>query len=477
MNKRPKNVLFIMDDQHHPLMLSALRGCPKGVDGLPLIETPNLNRLLHQGAYFKHAYTPSAVCGPSRTSFFTGMYCHSHGKYSNTVSAPIEQELADQSLVAVFQQHGYRTGFAGKCHLPNQISHYFEFQAELKTYEKEYLPAHGLSDRELHTPTADMQCESWTSSIPKEHSTEVWTAERAMEFLDGQSPDSPFFFWLTFQRPHSPHSPDPETEKLVDPDRVPLPWEDYDLFEQTRIQPRPGREAYWNCGGWQDPSAYRQAVARHYSLIGLIDEQIGRVLDRLEELGLKEDTLIVFSPDHGEFGGDFGQLGKNLPVYEQLYRVPLIWCDPTTPQDHGKVLEGLWSTIDIFPSLMERMGWEMPARGQGESFLSAIDGWRPMGREYVFFETTMCKVIRTREHKLAIHLDHPHEGQLFDMLPVPDELHNLWDDPAHAAVRERLTRQLLWHLAAHTQLRDVDPKWEPLVPTWHNRKRGWILPR
>jgi len=107
----------------------------------------------------------------------------------------------------------------------------------------------------------------------------------------------------------------------------------------------------------------------------------------------EENTLIIFCPDHGEFGGDYGQLGKNVPVYEQLYKVPMIWCDPTRPQDHGKVIEGIWETIDLYPSIMERLDLEIPAQAQGTSFLQAIDGWRPVGKEYAFFETPMCKML------------------------------------------------------------------------------------
>ncbi len=469
------NVLFIMDDQHHPEAMSCLKNCPKGLNGKPLIDTPNFNRLMSRGVYFKHAYTPTAICVPSRTSIFTGTYCMTHGQFGNDCRNVLEPEISENSMPAIFRNHGHTTAYWGKGHIPDCITQHFDEIKDIQKYKKEYLSSLELSDKHHCTPVADMQFEAWSSSIPKEHSSEVWTAEHALKFLDTHPQNTPFFAWLTFERPHSPHAPDAETESLVDPDNVPLPWDDYELFEQTKIQPRPGREDYWNLGGWQNPKIYQKAVARYYSLIGLIDEQIGRVLDKLDEKGLAENTLIIFCPDHGDFGGDYGQLGKNVPVYEQLYKVPMIWCDPTRPQDYGKVVEGLWETIDIYPSLMDRMGWELPAQAQGTSFLRAIDGWRPVGKEHVFFETPMCKMIRTREYKLAFHLDHPQRGQLFRMLPVPDELNDLWDDPLHREARERLTLDLLAHIVKSYQIPTADPKWEPLIPNWYNRSKGLIL--
>ncbi len=469
------NVLFLMDDQHHPEAISCLRNCPKGIDGKPLVETPNLNRLVSSGVRFRHAYTPTAICGPSRTCFFTGTYVFTHGHYGNNNDVPLEASLP--SLTDEFSRHDYVTAAFGKRHLPESLSAAFDHEM---TFEKAegalaFRAAANPADSDLNTPRNGMQFLSWTSNVPKDKSSEAWTTNRAIEFLqDRQAGEKPFFAWVSFERPHAPHTPDSETEKLVDPARVPLPWDDYDLFEQTKLQPRMGCEDYWKLGGWDDPTVFQRAVARYYSLIGLIDEQIGRILDTLEKCGLAQDTLVVFCPDHGDFGGDFGQLGKNVPVYEQLYKVPLLWCDPTRPQDHGKVIEGLWQTIDLFPSLMERLGWQVPPRVQGQSFLSAIDGWRPIGRDCILMETPMCRVLRTREHKLAFHVDHPDDGQLFDMLPVPDELHNHWDDPDYRDVRDRLVRRLLAQFIGQEQFRSAMTDWEPLMPTRYNRAQGWM---
>jgi len=463
------NVLFLMDDQHHPHMLSDLGDCPKGIDGKPLVETPNLNRLMREGVYFRHAFTPTAICGPSRTCIYTGQYPFVHGQYTNPETVRINE--TSPSLLSEFRRRGYRTAMFGKNHLPNAIGKDFEIRHDLRDFYGQVLPELGIDTEKKVSAEVSHRFESWISKIPPQHSTEAWTAEGTLNFLDQQG-TQPFFAWVSFERPHEPHSPDPETAKLVDPDRIPLPWDDYELFERTVIQPRPGREHFWKLGGWGNPRLYQEAVARYYSLIGLIDQQIGRILAKLEERKLRENTLILFCPDHGDFGGDFGQLGKNVPVYEQLYKVPLLWADPTQPQDHGKVVEGLWETIDIYPSLMERLGWETPPTVQGVSFLQALAGWRPTGKDRVFCETTMCKMLRTREFKLAFHLDRPDHGQLFRMLPRPDELHNCWDDPACREVRDGLVRQLLHHLATNLQPRAVSPDWEPLYPTRHNQ---WLV--
>ena len=149
------NVLFIMDDQHHPEAISCLMNCPKGLDGKPLIATPNFNRLMARGVYFKHAYTPTAICTPSRTSIFTGMYCMSHGQYGNDCTNQLAPGIAEHSIPSVFRGHGYRTAYWGKGHIPDCMARHFDEQEDIQKYKKEYLAKERLSDQHLCTPLAD----------------------------------------------------------------------------------------------------------------------------------------------------------------------------------------------------------------------------------------------------------------------------------------------------------------------------------
>lgn len=451
------NLLFLMDDQHYAEVLSCSRHVPLGVDGRPLIRTPNLDRLASQGVRFAACYTPTAICGPSRTSIFTGTNPHTHGHFGNDTTVAIDPAL--ESLVSILTSAGYASGLFGKDHLPGCISSFFHERMEKREY-LEYLAAQGLSeDPEECDPFVLDRFHSFTSRIPKAHSREVWTADRAMDFISRHR-DERWFAWVSFERPHSPHSPDMETEQLVDPSRVVVDATTCELFEKVKIQGRPLCENFWNALNY-DENTFKLAVARYYALIVLIDEQIGRVLAHLDTLGLAGNTLVVFCPDHGDFGGRYGQLGKNLPAYEELVKVPLIWKDPADPQRGGQVVQGLWSTIDILPSILERLGLPLPNRCEGRNFLEALRGVDGTERPYVIAETLFTRSIRTKDHKLVVNPRRPFDGHLFRMLPEPDELTNLWHDPAFREVRERLLTLLLMEYITSTVPLDFDPSWEP----------------
>lgn len=455
------NVLFLLDDQHINTALSCLRDVPLGTDGMPLVRTPNLDRLCAQGVRFASCYTPTAICGPSRTSIFTGTLPRTHRHFGNRVSARPDPSLV--SMVETFKDHGYSTGLFGKDHLPESISQHFQERQRGSEYFS-HLQSHGVSESHLERdPTVHQRFLSFPSAIPKEHSREVWTADRAIEFLDAQK-DNPWFAWVSFERPHCPHSPDAETESRIPPERVPLPFDECEDFEKAKIQSRPLCENFWNLCNY-DPETYQKAVARYYSLIELIDEQIGRILDHLDETGQTERTLIFFTPDHGDFGGRYGQLGKNLPAYEELIKVPLIWKDPASPEQAGHVVQGLWSTVDIFPSLMERLGWDCPPAVEGRSFLDALRGKDGTEREYVVAETVATRCLRTRDYKIVVNPRRPFDGHLFKMTPRPDEMTNLWHDPSFRNVREKLLTLLLHDMITAIQPLDFDPNWEPLFET------------
>lgn len=446
-----------MDDQHYAEALSCSRQVPLGVDGQPLIRTPHLDRLASQGVRFAACYTPTAICGPSRTSLFTGTNPHTHRHFGNDTAVTVDPDLP--SLVSILKSAGYVTGLFGKDHLPGCISVAFDERQEKPEYF-DHLAQLGINrDPEEEDPIVRERFFSFSSRIPKAHCREVWTAERAMDFMTRHRGD-PWFAWVSFERPHSPHSPDLETEQLVDPARVVVDSATCELFEKVKIQGRPLCENFWNVLNY-DEETFRRAVARYYALIVLIDEQIGRILAHLDALDLTGRTLILFAPDHGDFGGRYGQIGKNLPAYEELVKVPLIWKDPAAPQRRGQVVQGLWSTIDILPSVLERLGLRVPTRCEGRSFLGALRGVDGTDRPYVIAETVFTRSIRTKDYKLVVNPRRPFNGHLFRMLPEPDELTNLWHCPAHRDVRERLLILLLMEYISSTVPLDFDPNWEP----------------
>lgn len=436
MDKNRPNILFLMTDEQHADCL--------GFMGHPMVKTPNLDRLAERGAWFNQMFACSAICAPSRTSFMTGMYLRGHGLIGNR--GPAYHPYP--SLAGELRRAGYTTALTGKCHLAKHIEAHFDHIRGLDIYQGE-LRDQGFTYPE-HNHLTNKEFQSSCSKIPEHLQNEVWTADAAIDFL-GQCEQSeqPFFLWCSFQRPHCPHTPPDTFDSLYDPEEVPVDWQDYHAFEASLLQNRPMIEDFWKLGSVRhNVNIFRKAVCRYFSLITLIDREIGRILEALERTGQIDNTLIVFTSDHGDFAGHYGQLGKNLPGYDDLLRIPFIYVDPKRPADGGRCIERLFQNVDLFPSLMERIGLATPANVQGQSFLYALDGAPGPDRDYIFAETPMEKTIRCKNWKLTFFVRHPEKGQLFKMGPVPDETNNLWDDPAYRTVRERMLLRLMeWMVA------------------------------
>jgi arylsulfatase A-like enzyme len=452
------NIIFFMTDQHNADCL--------GFMGHPLVKTPTLDSLAAKGAYFNKMFSCSAICSPSRTSFFTGTYLRTHEQFFN--NSDLRRKFP--SMVGELKEQGYTTFECGKNHLPPKIAKDFdEMWTERRAY-KRYLKSKGLSERPM-TEEIDKNFMSFVSSLPEEDQIEVWTANRAIDFLKApKAKSAPFFMWCSFERPHAPLSPPASFDNLYNPDDIEVDWDEYSRFELSRMQNRPMREDFWKIGSVRhDISIFKKAVCRYLALITLIDREIGRILEVLSQEGLEEETVIIFTADHGDFAGHYGQVGKNLPGYDDLIRIPFIYYDPKREGDAGRVVEGMCQNIDLFPTLMERLGLEIPPTVQGVSFLKALAGRPGSGREYVFSETSMEKTIRSRDWKLTFFVRHPHKGQLFRMGPAPDETRNLWDDPAYTEVKKELMEGLVSWMVRCEQSIVMDSKWEEYIPTrWYN---------
>lgn len=453
------NVLFLFDDQHNADCM--------GFAGHPLVKTPNLDRLASAGSHFNNMYCCGAICVPSRTSFFTGTYLRTHGQYNN--SGDLRRPLPN--LVEILKNNGYTTFQSGKNHLPAAIADHFDEMHTSCTYWRG-LEAKGLKqDNGSFTPEEIKNFHSKQSPLPEAEQNETWTADRAIDFIQSRKDaDSPFFMWVSFERPHSPHTPPSGFDDLYRPEDIPINWDEYEAFENSKMQVRPMIEEFWNVGSVShDPVVFQQAVCHYLALITLIDKNIGRILDTLKQTGLDQDTLVVFTSDHGDFAGRYGQLGKNLPAYDELLRIPFIWYDPRREHDGGRRINQLCSNVDFMPSLLERLGIANPPTVQGESFLPHLDGYPMPRREAIFAETAMVKTIRTRDWKLNYFAHHPQQGQLFKMGVKPDEITNYWDDPAYAHIQKDLMQQLMEWMVRCEQPQSSERSWEYHFETpWYN---------
>jgi len=445
--KKP-NILMIMVDQWNAECFSGY--------GHPDVKTPNIDRLIKGGVAFRNCFAANPICQPSRVSFFTGQYIHTHQVETNhkessphSVCHPLAKELKEKA--------GYRTGAFGKLHLGvfekdagfDVISHCCDNPFGEPEYH-EYLRDKGLLDvykqKELKPPKEiSNNFHAGESPLKACDTNEVWTADRTLEFIRS-SDDAPFFAWCTFERPHAPHFPPADAPVKYDPKSLTIPSYDPKYFESKPNHSRSGAENLWKA--WVlGEDALREGLARYYGLMSLIDQQVGRILDHLEKSGKIDNTIIIFTADHGDFAGNLGMLGKNTSNYDAIIRTPYIWYwkgrfDRNMPFD-------LCETIDMYPTLCDLIGMETPPSVQGESHRDAMNNVPYYcGKPYIFCERQLTKTVRTRTHKLSFTTDgRRHVGELYDIVADPDELHNLYDNPEIRHIQSKLMEELVaWYI-------------------------------
>lgn len=439
------NILFIMVDEMKWNVMSCA--------GHPIVKTPNLDRLASEGTRFATAYTVAPICTPSRYSFFTSRYAHVHGATDNSTPTREAQVL----LPAILKHAGYQTAISGKLHfIPSGPDYGFDsfwsFAGEgphkLPTWPEAVEQKHGRgSSRKLAIqpfPDDPLGRDLGKLTYPKEDAQTFWITDRAVEFLNQRDHERPFFLFVSYLDPHSPsHLCDPYWS-MFDADKMPLP----PTFKQD-----PSKEAKTQANRHEvnDPAIVKALTAAYFAKVTMVDDNIGRLLDRLRKLGLEENTLIVFTADHGNMLGDLNRWFKGA-MYEGSTRIPLLLkAPPATPVaaqfNRGAVVTNIVQNIDVMPTLCEIAGVPLPAEGiQGRSLTPLVSGKAEGWPERAFAErgssmirTAQYKFIRN-ERKNERHGDG--QSELYDLTQDPLEVHNLASDPAHAAVAADLAAQL-----------------------------------
>lgn len=461
-----------------------------GCAGNPDVKTPNLDKLAADGLLFSKSYVANPVCSPNRACMFTGQYPKSHGLRENgNTLVP-----GSMTLPGVLGNSGYQTFSSGKLHLaPFGMGADKDIPDYEKAESNEYwnregsspmsLPYHGLQDvffvgghghynfghhkRELQKRHPGVW-EGYTRAGAREENSvheEVWCAgldeklhyntaiaDEAIRFLRERDGEKPFFIWCSFPDPHHPFSPPAPWFDMYDPETIrfePVPDEGGGGFPERLKEYREGRRA--------QPEAIREVIARNYGMISMVDHNVGRVIEELEEQNLMEDTIIVFFADHGDYMGDHGLLRKALLPYDAEWRVPTIWRIPGQKRT-GKT-EALHSTVDLMPTLLDLAGVAIPREVQGVSQRSVLAGDEECAREiaYAEFDSTgydaRVRFIRTDRWMLAYFFNMEF-GMMYDMENDPLQQSNLFESPEHRAKRDELMLKLLKETAA------ADP-WKP----------------
>jgi arylsulfatase len=430
-----RNLLVILCDQLRPDFLTVYGG-----RGVP---TPNIERLAAMGVVFERAITVSTVCAPSRASMMTGRYVSDHQVWSNDLPFREGLEYLAQRMGAL----GYATGAFGKLHhYPARDSkgfHVFEPMEEGRLGEQEpYFQWLKARHPEI---TGIWNHQDHTFDFSEEEYYEHWIASRAIEFIRAQR-EQPFLAWVSFQGPHTPFDPPREVKGSCDPSALPRPL----VWPKGQVSPDIPlyREVTAAVPGLEAIMKIRLAYAE---MIVAIDRQIGRLLDELERLGLLETTTIVFSSDHGDMLGDYGQNQKGPMPYRGQLDIPLILAN------HPAIAAGtrsrqLAGNLDLPGTCLDIAGADRLI-GFSRSLLDLAQPSPRQPRTVNFSE--FCNSIKTVEDERYRFSYYPFTGQcqLFDRVADPDERRNLADDPAHAPVRIRMLQHIIDFLALNGGVR------------------------
>lgn len=478
------NILLITTDQQHHRALGL---------HTPLLRTPNIDSIAAQGLRLDRAYCNNPLCSPSRSTIITGEYPSWHGCW--TIGVKLEENRT--FLGDLLSDAGYTTSLIGKAHFqplnsePDEIS----LESEEKVRDLDFWrtftgPFYGFEHVELTRNHADEShvgqhyalwmedhgftqwrdyFQSWpprsddphrehTWNLPVDLHYSTWTAERAIAAID-RSLDAgqPFLTWASFHDPHPPYLVPEPYASMYDPADV----------EPGKLQPGEldamgpwmalTRQQDPDFSAWQETpyanhgfhshlisdAALRKNIAVYYGMMTLVDDQIGKILRHLDDRGITEDTLVVFTSDHGHFLGQHGLIAKGAFHYEDLLRIPFLarWPGVIPP---GTTSEALLGLVDLAPTFLQAAGLSVPGWMQGINQLPMWSGRAASVRDEVIVENRHQPTavdLRTyidQRYKLTLYRGQPW-GDLFDLQDDPGELQNRYNDPAYAEIRSRLT--------------------------------------
>lgn len=481
----PLNVLLITTDQ--------MRRDHMGCGGNPVVRTPNLDALAAGGVCLDRAYVSNPLCMPSRATIATGRLPRNHRVWCNGISLP----PAERTIGDLLADRGYHTALLGKGHLTSlggkQADRGERFYDQVDAWAKgdvtcgwtgpyygfrecrlalghgtwgtqwghygrwaaENFP--GLAERAFEnrtpSPTGAIQC--YTPQMPAAAHCSTWLGDLTCEYLRHRAADGrPFLCWASFPDPHHPFCPPPPYEAMHDPASVVLP-----RFGREALADRPPHfgQAFEGGQTWEGigrdevlrdvtEAQLREILARTYGMISLVDENVGRVLRALDETHLAERTVVIFTSDHGDLMGDCGLIFKGPFHLEGLINVPMIWRAPGCRA--GARADGLFSSCDIAPTILELLGLPVPREMDGLAQAELVRGGSAR-REAAFVEFKSMyhtelnlRTIVTADRKLTYYPLLPW-GELYDMTADVPEARNLYDEPAWAADQAALTRRIL----------------------------------
>jgi arylsulfatase A-like enzyme len=466
---RPPNLLFLMTDGQRA----------DTVEPSTLCQMPHLEGLAARGTQLTRCYSPNPICSPTRASLMTGLLPHSHGMVDCTHTVePYRAKLkADLPFWSqTLQAADYHTGYFGKWHIErSQRLENFGFD----TYEVEsYHQLLGLVERDDQMLVRGLvQQKGYRDFLlygvvdrPVEAVPEYQLYSDGIQFLQKavQHPDRPWALFISSEAPHDPWLVPQAYYDRYDPADIPRPPSfDDDLSDRPGIYRQ--LQGVWRELEWPE---FAQATACYYAYCSLVDDQIGRILAALNESGQAENTIVVFTADHGDYMGDHRLVLKGVAPFEGAYRVPLILSGPVVPADQ-KVKEVV-SLIDLAPTLVElTIGGEFPCHGR--SLLPLLGSERPEWQSEAFAEFHGQRFFYTQRVLWRDSYKYVFNGfdedELYNLAVDPREMTNLARDPAFRPMLEEMAGRM-WQI-----IRDTDDfnmyqaqygmfRFAPVGPEW-----------
>ena len=487
--KSVRNILFVMCDQ--------LRWDYLSCAGHPFLHTPHIDALAARGVRFDRAFCQSPICGPSRMSFYTGRYMFSHGVGWNNYPLRVDEWTLGDYLRPL----GLKVALAGKTHMKEDrpgmarlgldpVSEFGVLVSEcgFEPFERDdglhpdrsvdpdlpynrYLRQKGYSGENPWSSRANSvrgesgeTLDGWywghsngAADIREEDSETPYMTDRAIDFITGMG-DRPWCLHLSYIKPHWPYIVPEPYASLYGPEQM-LPVH---RGAGEEVDPHPVYGAFMRHKDsrlFRRPEAREAIVPAYMGLIKQIDDHFGRLMAELERLGRLDDTMIVFTSDHGDYLGDHW-LGEKDLFHEASVRIPMIVCDPRAAADatRGTVSTKLVEAIDLVPTFIEAVGGEVPYhRLEGRSLTPLLHGQEADWRTFAVSESdysgrdaradlgldpmdARCFMLRTERWKYVLH--EKFRPQLFDLDADPDEFTDLGADPGHAEIRAELHEKL-----------------------------------
>lgn len=431
------NILLIVSDDHAASVL--------GGEGHPVVETPHLDRLAKEGVLFEDSFTTTSLCSPGRASLLTGRYARAHGVITNADALP----KRIPNLASLLGAAGYATGYVGKHHLGGSAPHPdFAWRAS-------FVGQGRYRDCAFVVNGGRRQTKGFVDEVSVGFASEFLRLER----------DAPFFLVVGLKAPHAPFEP---KEHLRDAyAEAAMAWPEnaashapFPSKDEFRTRPFERRRSYsagvpatWDPAPTRGPQPegdfLGEELRNYFRMVAGLDEDVGALLDVLEEQDLLENTVVVYTSDNGMHLGEHGLLLAKRSAYEESIRIPLLVRLPAGRAAGTRIAPPVLN-VDLAPTLLELAGVDAEPSMQGRSWLPLLGGsteWRDgfLYENYVdpaFPNTPELVAWRTPEAKLVLYTGFPEWTELFDLTTDPLERRNLARDPAHADLLAALGARL-----------------------------------